>query len=186
MAIEHGDIDSMCNLGHYYYNIKNYQQMEVFYLMSINRGDDISLYKLIDYYCTHNKIDKIIHYCMTVVEKFNKQEILDKLLKFYQDNITEFINLISLYKDINKRKGEYTSLIIKELSLNVSHFRFRDHSMGAKIVNYHFRLNNGDSEDAVYQEIKFKDPLILDYLTIMDSTLVTNKIKEYLNSYCHL
>jgi len=182
MAIEQGDVDSMYRLGCYYLKIKDYSQMEVYFLMASTRGHTNSISKLINFYHQHDKTDEMIQFYLLAIEKYNIKHVLTKLSKYYQDHLDVLITQIAFYKETNKRKHKYSQLIIKEIPNSVRHFRFRDQSLGMRIVKYHFKLNNGESEDNVYQEIKITDPLLIDYLTIVNVLQVKQKINEYINA----
>jgi len=154
MAIERGHIESMKQLGSYYHLNKQYQQMEVYYLMAINRGNLMSLINLFDCYQRLGKIDEILYYYLRFIDKFNVQ-CLTNLSHYYQNNTSELLNQIYLYKEIDKKKDKYSRLIIKGLPLDVLHFRFRDQSIGAKIIQYHFQLSNGSVLRALSQKVLY-------------------------------
>jgi len=178
MAVEHGDINSMLKLGKYYENNNDYQQMEVYYLMAINRGHNYYLAGLAQYYYRSGRSDEAMQYELMMIEKYNNNEARFILMKSCEDNLTE---LIYLYRETNNGKEKYSEMIIKNIPLETSHFRFKDGSIGMRIMNYHFKINQGSSE-TLYQEIKENNPLILDYLNISDSKQVIEKIEQYLNS----
>jgi len=181
IGIKHGDISCMIRLGQYYENNKNYQQMEIYYLMGINRGFDMYLTGLSEYYSRTGRIDEMIQYNLMMIDKYNNGEARFNLKKHYQLNVSK---LLHLYRDINIRKDEYSQLIIKNIPLEIRHFRFKDQSIGMRIIYYHFKINQGESETTIYQQIKENDPIILDYLNIIDVTEVTKKIEEYYIIYC--
>jgi len=183
MTFEHGSKKSMFELGLYYQQQHDYQQMEIYYLMAIKQGHIDSLYELVDSYCQLGRIDEMINYNLMAIEKYNNKYSFKKLLVYYEDNLDELLNQIIVYKEINKRKEKYSQLIIKNLAINVTHFRFRDESLGMKIINYHFQLNQGVSEENIYQQLKDKDYPLLDYLTIVNKSQVREKINEYLGIY---
>jgi len=182
MAMKNGYIGALYTLGLYYMRIGNYQQMEAYHLMAINRGEETSLCYLTDHYLEYNKIEEMVNCNLIMIEKFNNPKALCNLTKYYQNDPNELLNQIELYKEIKKRKEKYSRLIIKELPVNVSHFRFRDQSLGSKIIKYHFKLNNSVSEEHLYQQLKDTEPLILDYLTIVDKSRIKEKIDNYLNT----
>jgi len=190
MAIERGDINSMIMLGSHYESHKKYQQMEIYYLMAINRGYDCYLSSLSDYYYHENRIDEMIQYNLMMIEKYNNRMAWNALTNKYQDNLVELLDLINLHRDLNKRKEKYRQLIIKDIPINVRHFRFKDGSIGMKILNYRFMMNQGnflrvlEPEEKIYQEINEKEPTILDYLNIINVTEIKKKIEEYYTIYC--
>jgi len=53
-----------------------------------------------------------------------------------------------------------------------------------RIIQYHFKINQGATEEELYQEIKENDLLILTYLNILNDNQVTEKIEEYINNNC--
>jgi len=180
-AIELGEIIAMRSLGNYYQNIGDYQQMESYYLMAISRGDDLSLTNLSNYYSQVNKIDELINCNAMSIIKYNNKYAFKKLIDYYNGDLDDLLNRINLYKELNKLKQQFSSLIIKELPINVLHFRFRDQSLGMKIMHYHFKLNSGESDEFIYQQLKEQDSQLLDYLTIIDVSQVKEKINNYIN-----
>jgi TPR repeat protein len=50
MAVEKGDSYGMFNLGNYYKEIKDYQNMEKYYLMAIKKGDRDAINNLVLFY----------------------------------------------------------------------------------------------------------------------------------------
>jgi len=184
MAVEHGDVQSMYQLGLYYQEQKMFELMEIYYLMAVNHGIDNYLYGLHDYYYRRDRIDDLFHYNLMVIEKQNNRDAWNNLARYYQENLVELLNLITFYRDLNRRKGEYSNLIISQIPVTVRHFRFKDQSIGMKIMNYHFKINRGASEVNIYQQLKDKDPIILNYLNITEIQQVADKIKEYYDTYC--
>jgi len=183
MGGELGDSKSMYQLGEYYREHKNFELMEVYYLMAIKRGINNYLYELTDYYYRRDRIDEMFNYNLKVIEKQNNRDAWNNLANYYKNNLVELLDLINFYRAINQRKEEYSNLIIRQIPINVRHFRFTDQSIGMKILNYHFKINQGASETSIYQQLKDKDPMILKYLNILDNQQVTVKIKEFVNIY---
>jgi len=74
MAIEHGDVESMCTLARYYDKEGDYSSMIVYHLMALKRGHAGSLSDLIKYYHKSGKIEEMVYYYIIQIEKYAQIE----------------------------------------------------------------------------------------------------------------
>jgi len=127
-------------------SLKVFQSFLLYYLMVINRGIDIYLYRLTDYYYQEGRIDDMTQYKLMMIEKYNNKDAWKVLTKYYQNNLVRLIDLFNLHREINNIKNIDSNLIIRQIPINTRHFRFKDQSIGMKIINYHFNINQEVSE----------------------------------------
>jgi len=120
-----------------------------------------------------------------MIEKYDNKDAWYALEKYYHGNLGELLDLINLHRDINKRKEKFSQMVIKQIPIYTTHFRFKDQSIGMRIMNYHFKINHSlEREEKIYQQIKDDDPIILNYLNIIDNQQIKEKIEEYYTIYC--
>jgi len=184
MAINNGHVDSMYNLAQYYQIQHNYEPMKIYYLMAINRGDLESLHQLADYYQQIKDIEEMVNLYLLAIEKYHDKSAINKLAAYFNNNIGELWKLIQYNIIIKHGKSKYTQLIIKRLPLAVQQFRFRDQSLASKILAYNFALQNGRSDQEIYQEIINKDKVLVYYLNITSNTQIKDVLHQYINTYC--
>lgn len=106
MAIKYGSVVSMYNLGHYYYEKKNYDKMLQYYLMAIEQNDVDTMYELALYYQNNKEYDKMREYYVKAVN----------LSYLYKDNNT-LLNDGIIYFNLFNLKDELESIENKSIGL---------------------------------------------------------------------
>jgi len=181
MAFEMGNIRGVHNLGLYYERIKNYEQMEIYYLMAIKRGSVNSIHRLAKYYQSQNRIEEMINYYMEAIEKHNDEFSMEELTNHFGGKVSLVAKAISNWAIVKNEQEKYKRLIVKKIPIYVNEFRFRDGSVTAKILKYHFQLNSGSPEEDIYRDLQTNNTIIINYLNINDFSQVREKITQYVN-----
>jgi len=123
-------------------------------------------------------------YCLMAIENHNDQEAVEILTCHFNRNAKEMMRLINLNNIFKYERKKYHCLVVKYISSATTDFRFRPGSILSKILAYHFQLVNNSSEEYIYQQIKNKDHLILNYLSIHHEKELKDKILQVINTYC--
>jgi hypothetical protein len=115
MAIEKGHNHAMYNLGKYYEEQKDYDNMKKYYLMAIEKGHNHAMYNLGKYYEEQKDYDNMKKYYLMAIEKghsgamnnlgtyYKEQKDYDNMTQYYLMAIKEghssaMINLGNYYK----------------------------------------------------------------------------------------
>jgi TPR repeat protein len=74
LAIERGSVNSMFNLGHYYYECNEFEKMMKYYLIAIELGDIDTMYDLSIYYQNIKDFDNMRKYYLMALEETEKPD----------------------------------------------------------------------------------------------------------------
>jgi tetratricopeptide (TPR) repeat protein len=125
IAIQHGNVNAMVNLGNYYQLYNNYNMTIKYYSMAIELGNAEAMTNLADYYKNRGDSIKMMkYYIMAICQGYSKAMVglanyycmqgneNDEMLKYYlmaidKGNTTAMYNLGVYYK----KKREYDSMI---------------------------------------------------------------------------
>ena len=103
-AIEKGNSKAMNNLGVYYYDIKDYNNMIKYFLMAIDNGDVYSMNNLGGYYYEIKDYENMEKYYLMAIKSQNTNPmILNRLIDYYNES-NNTIKLIKLYELINNEE----------------------------------------------------------------------------------
>jgi TPR repeat protein len=116
MAIDKGNHKAMNNLGFYYYQQKDYDNMVKYYLIAIDKGSSLAMYNLGYYYQQQKDYNNMIKYYLMAIDKGNSGTVDNLNVSFSKlpPNLlkltTQYIkylsktNLIILNKNLENKK----------------------------------------------------------------------------------
>lgn len=109
LAVERGSVNSMFNLGHYYYECNEYEKMLKYYLMAIELGDIDTMYDLSIYYQNIKDYDNMRKYYLMALEETEKP---NHAVILVNDGERDF-DLFILKDELDKIKNKPIYLIKK-------------------------------------------------------------------------
>ena len=109
MAIERHSINAMFNLGHFYYECNDLENMLKYYSMAINFGDIDSMYELSIYYQTQMDFDNMRKYYLMALKEEEKPDHMDIIL----NNGEKYFDLFILKEELEKIEDKPLCLINK-------------------------------------------------------------------------
>jgi TPR repeat protein len=108
LAIERGSMNAMFNLGHYYYECNDYENMFNYYYMSVALGDIDTMFELAIYYQKIKDFDNMRkYYVMALEESENPKYNVTVLIN---DGKKDF-DLFNLKEELDKIENKSTVLI---------------------------------------------------------------------------
>jgi tetratricopeptide (TPR) repeat protein len=106
-AIEYDELNAMYNLADLYDKMKDFDKMEYYYLLAINRYNDIeSIYKLISYYTTYTtqfNFDKIKYYYLIAIEHSH----------FKRNKVKKIINIFYIFLILNDITNKTPRMVLQ-------------------------------------------------------------------------
>jgi tetratricopeptide (TPR) repeat protein len=162
MAIDKGSIYAMNNLGLFYHELNDYNNMLKYYLMAIENNNDRTMDNLGTYYKKQKDYDNMLKYYQMAIERENRSAMYH-LGRFYEKK-GDFDNMMNYYvmaaergdnKVLNKLEYEFTSqtcdyLIkyyrkinemankIKNLEEQITQLEYEPDGAGYQIIKKHF------------------------------------------------
>lgn len=115
LAIERGSVNSMYNLGHYYYECKDIKNMFKYYLMAIELRDIDTMYELAIYYQKIKDFDNMRKYYLMALEETDNLDHTDIIL----NDGEKYFNLFILKEELEKIENKPPYLVRKIQNISV-------------------------------------------------------------------
>ena len=107
LAIERGSINSMFNLGHYYYECNDYDNMFKYYFMAVELRDIDTMFELAIYYQKIKDFDNMIKYYIMALEETKNPDSKGIVV----NDGKKYFDLFNLKEELEKIENKSSILI---------------------------------------------------------------------------
>jgi tetratricopeptide (TPR) repeat protein len=115
LSIERGNVNSMFNLGHFYYECRDIKNMFKYYFMAIELRDIDTMYELAIYYQKKKDFDNMIKYYLMALEETENPNHRDIIL----NDGEKYFNLFILKEELEKIENKPPYLVKKLQNISV-------------------------------------------------------------------
>ena len=114
MAIERHSINAMFNLGHFYYECSDYENMFIYYELAVKSRDIDTMYELSIYYQSQLDFDNMMKYYLMALEEENRSDHMDIAL----NDGEKYFDLFILKEELEKIEDKPLYLLKRLQKIN--------------------------------------------------------------------
>lgn len=153
MAVEHGDMDLLLNLGEYYHEIKDYENMLKYYLMGIENGNTDVISNLMTYYTEQKDYENMLKYLFMDIQKNDGDkdymeeavEHLHQSLRYNKQVTDKLVEMVINDKktiDLSEQKNIQLEQKISQLEKEITHLKYIPGGPGYQDAKNNFETNS--------------------------------------------